>query len=309
MINMAEEVKAEAMHKTVNEMVHDLKYAKGMLEAFQENTKELGASISAYVEKTHMQKYVEIVHRMTDEEIDAITLESLEEKFPDHNLMGWSDIDVADIPGGYDYPIEKYHEYLKFFRDRLKEYEDLVKNIEESRKMVENMGKIIRDTRIAQAKNIAKSDSPNAAKAQQFLDDLEAIHHCTNFFEYASENVNRINDADGVYMEKRFHDWSNRNPEFQSILDDASDYHLERLLDTGKAFQIFLRKAIMSYIRYSDKATSRDRTLLQQTLRQMSVYFKLVDDGTLVEEQKQYLDQFHNDMRDLYNTCYEMCTS
>lgn len=288
---MPEEVKAEAIHKTVAEMLRDMKYAQGMMEASVQNAKELHEVMKTYLAKTHMEEYVDAVYNLTDDEINSMSKEILNQRFPNHNLMAWDAVDVPEIDGAFDYPIEDYQSYLTNLRDRLHDYESLMKGIEESRQFVQKMSEIVYHTRVSQAKKVASSNSPDASKAQQFLDDLDSIHTCKEFFHFVDIQMRAILKADARYMVERYRQWVQKESTYESLLMNIREFCSSQ---GWVRYTDFLQKCMMSYIRFGYETTSRDVTMKNQTIYHLHLFF--AGSPEVQDEHRQIIINKLNDM-------------
>lgn len=277
-----EEPKAEAMHMTVDQMVHDLRYAQGMLNAAVEELKSLHGVIFTYVEKTHTEEYLDAIQNMTDEEIKEVTRESLREKFPKHNLMPFDAPEIKEIEGFYEYEDEEYRQYLKDLRDRLVQYETMMKEIETSRGYVQKMGDLIRDTRINQAKQVAQTDAPNSESARKFLADLEDVRECKTFFSYVTKNVPLIYNSDLRYVHDRYQKWVAKHPQYSGLKDDVLDF-VGRIHGTPNE-AMFVAQAVKLFIRFGTDGSKHGDAMMHQNLARLAIFFHQTEENNPIPD-------------------------
>ena len=270
MANITEEPKANLVSKTIDEMVADLKYSQGMLQANVETAQELGDTIVNYLNKTNMGDYYETVKTMSEEKINEMTIKDIDNMFPGNNLMPWDAVDVKDIEGEYGYTEDEYHQFLIELHNRCMDYEHIVKLIDQARGYVHKMADKLQEVRLEQAKKVAATDTPEAKKARQYIQDIDDINFCRPFVNFIRTQKENIILANTEYMTDRFNEWLKKNGRFSTLIDTIMNCDT---MDISVENRKFLCKAIMSYVRYAAETTNREIIIKRSILTRIVDFF------------------------------------
>lgn len=270
MENINEKPKAELLSKTVNEMVADLKYSQGMLQANIETAKEIGEIVSSYMNKTNMSEHYSIVKELTEERINAMSVKDIDAIFPNNKLMPWDAPDVKDVDGGYGYTEDEYHHFLIELSNRCKDYETIVHTIDEARMYVHKMADKLQEVRLDQARKIAMEDTEAGEKARQYIRDIDDINFCRSFINFVKSQKDKIIACNWDNLNERFNDWVKKNNRFKDIEKTIMN---SISINIDSQHRKFLVKAVMSYIRYGHEMTNRDIIIKRSIMTRLEDFF------------------------------------
>lgn len=267
---LKEEKKASLVSKPISQLVSDLRYSQGLLEANIETAKETAKAINKYLKRTNMSQYVNIVRNMTESEINSMTRKDIDNKFPGHELVDWEDPAVRG-DGDYGYTEDEYHQFIINLKNKLYEYEELVKLIDKAKDYVANMGKMLQEARIRYAEKVAKNNTPEGNKAKQFLSDINNINRCDGFFTYVMNHASKIANSNYQYIKNRFDIWCSKNQRYEDILDTIKT---TTVFDADDADREFLCKCLMGYVIYGDNSDKRHEIIKKSILNNLKDYFE-----------------------------------
>lgn len=257
------------MSMTVSQMVKDLKYASDILQLNIEDARRVSENIQSYLERTNMLPYRDQVKQLTKEQIDQMTIPEINQMFPGHELVPWFDPVVKDLPGDYGYTDQEYHDILNTLNGHLVEYDHMVHMINQSIGYVQKMAITLQETRQTKAKELIRSGSDDG-RAQQYLDDLDAVNSCSDFFSYIRKNKERIRSSQTIWLERHFQQWANDNPVYKGLADRVMSSELVQL---GQEDRSFLLKCIYSYLRYRDHSSKRTRAIWRDVMFNLNEFF------------------------------------
>lgn len=267
---LKEEKKASLVSKPISELVSDLRYSQGMLEANIQTAKETRKAINKYLTRTNMAQYADIVRNMTEAEINSMTKKDIDNKFPGHEIVDWEDPAVRG-DGDYGYTEDEYHQFIIDLKNKLYEYESLVKLIDKAKDYVANMSKMLQEARIKYAEKVAKNNTPEGNKAKQFLSDINNINRCDGFFTYVMNHASKIANSNYQYIKDRFDTWCSKNQRYEDILDTIKT---TAVFDADDADREFLCKCLMGYVIYGDNSDKRHEIIKKSILNNLKDYFE-----------------------------------
>lgn len=257
------------MSMTVSQMVKDLKYASDILQLNIEDAKRVGENIQMYLDRTNMTPYRDQVKAMTKEQIDQLTINEINQMFPGHELVPWFDPVVKDLPGDYGYTDQEYHDILNTLNGHLVEYDHMLNMINQSIGYVQKMAITIQETRQAKARELIRSGSDDG-RARQYLDDLDAVNSCSDFFIYIGKNREKIQFGKLRWLEQHFQQWAKDNPVYEGLPDRVMNSDAVNLDQDERSF---LLKCIYSYLRYRDHSDKRSRAIWRDVLFNLNEFF------------------------------------
>lgn len=270
MENVNEKPQAELVSKTVNEMVADLKYSQGMLQANIDTAKEIGEVVVSYLNKTNMADHYDTVKNLTAEQINSMTIKDIENMFPGNNLMPFDAPDVKDVDGEYGYTEDEYHQFLTELSNRCKDYETIVHTISEARGYVHKMADKLQEVRLDQARKVAMEDTEAGLKARQYIQDIDDINYCRSFVKFFRNQKENIVGCSWDNLMNRFNDWVKKNGRFVDLENTVMN---SDTIDIDPQHRKLLVKAIMSYIRYGSEMTNREIIIKRSVLTRLEDFF------------------------------------
>lgn len=277
--------------KNITEMVADLKYHNAMLQANVETAREMQGDLSEYVMRTNMSEGVDELEKMSDEDIDSMTIKDIDIKFPGHQLMPYDAPEIKEIESkDYGYNEEDCHIFLKDIRDRIKNFRHIIDVINQAREYTNKMAETLRAVRIAQAKKVIESPETTddqKKKAREFLRDLDIVNDCSAFFRYVIKNADRINKCKRDTLMQKLAKFTIKRPEFLPMPQLIEGY-TERFGNPDESLRPdFLFVSFLSYLRFGDETLQRDIVVKRSTMSRLLNFFSgTLSDGEVESIQK-----------------------
>jgi hypothetical protein len=276
-INAKENPKAE-VHKTIKEMVADLRYQNGMLQANVETAKEMRGVLMEYIKKIKItDEQIDHLESLSDEEIDKMTLKDIDNALPGVSWMPW---DAPEVEGfqSEDYGYAEYdvQGFMKTLKEKTKDYRAIVDTIEKASEYTGKMAETLKAARIKQAAVVI--NDPNRTedekkKARNYIRDVDIVSDGSAFFRYVIKNLDRIKTCNEDGMRKTLVKFIAKEPDYIGLPTLMMEYE-EKTGNRGEAIRHeFIVIAWISYLRYADKTLQRDINIRKSTLSRLLAFF------------------------------------